>query len=204
MKKRYESAIKIKALDGQTTKSLINFIYTGSVTIDNENVMLLLLGANYFQTQEVMQFCFEFLRLHVTPDNVLDILKAATLYKNDALKYKVEQYISAYFEDVARTDDFKEFSKESLTARISDSDSNTMNAALIYHAIILWTRFDEESRRSEFPDLFELVDLSHISIDFIENVFLEDGLVTSDFQCQKLASRIANFLKNLYFMKRNC
>ena len=189
MKERYENVIEIQAVDGQTTKALIDFIYTGSITINDENVMLMLSGANYFQMQEVEQFCFEFLRSHVTPDNALDILKASTLYKNHALKDEVEQYISANFTDVARTDDFKELSKQSLTARILNLDSNTVNVALIYKAIISWIQHDKETRKSEFPELFNLFDLTEVSINFMENFVLEDGLVTSDFQCQKLALR---------------
>ena len=189
MKERYESVIEIQAVDGQTAKALIDFIYTGSITINNENVMHLLSGADYFQMQEVKQFCFEFLRSHVTPDNAMDIHEAATLYKNDPLKDEVEQYISANFEDVATTDNFKELSKQSLTARISNLKSNTVNVALIYRAIISWTRHDEESRKSEFPELFKLLSLTDISINFMENFVLEHDLVNSNFQCQKLAMR---------------
>ena len=189
MKERYESVIEIQAVDGQTTKALIDFIYIGFITINNENVMLLLSGADYFQMQEVKQFCFEFLRSHVTSDNALNILKAATMYKNDPLKDEVEQYIGDNFEDVARTEDFKDLSKQSLTARISSLDSNTVNVALIYQAIMSWTRHDEETRKLEFPELFKLLDLTEVSIDFMENFVLEYDLINSNFQCQKLAMR---------------
>ena len=74
--------------------------------------MLLLLGVDYFQMQEVKQFCFEFLSLHVASHNALGILKAATPYTNDALKVEVEQCISVNFEEVVSTDDFKKLLKE--------------------------------------------------------------------------------------------
>ena len=74
-------------------------------------------------------------------------------------------------------------------ARILNLDFNTVNAASIYQAIILWTRHDEETRRSEFLELFQLVNLTDVSIEFMESVVLEDDLITFYFQCQKLAMR---------------
>ena len=183
MKERYESAIEIQAVDGQTTKALIDFIYIGSVTINNENVMLLLSGADYFQVQEVKQFCFEYLRTNVSPDNALNILKAATMYENDALKNEVEQYISDHFDEVAQTGDFKSLSKENLIARISNLDKEKVDTALVYNAILFWARH-EDYRKADFPQLFKMLDLNKISLDFFEEFILEEDLVTSSFDCQ--------------------
>ena len=186
MKEGYQSVIEIQAVDGQTTKALIDFIYTGSVTINNENVMLLLSGADYFQAQEVKQFCFEFLRTNISPDNALEILKAATLYMNDALKDEVEQYINANFEEVVKTEDFKALSKENLGFWILHLGKKKVDTALIYKAILSWVRHKED-RKTNFADLFKMLDLDLMSLDFFEEFILEEDLVTSSFDCQRLS-----------------
>ena len=56
----HENVIEIEAVDGTTMKALIDFIYTGSITIDDRNVESLQSGAEYFKINEVKQFCDEF------------------------------------------------------------------------------------------------------------------------------------------------
>jgi len=81
MKERYESTVNITAdVDSQSVKILIDFIYTGEIVIDNENVMHILAAADYLQLEEVKQFCSEYLTTILTPDNCFDILGAAKLY----------------------------------------------------------------------------------------------------------------------------
>jgi len=77
-----DKLIEFKAVDGIALKALIDFIHTGSITINEHNVTSLLSGAHYLQLNEVKQFCFEFLQSHVSVDNSLNFLKIANVYKN--------------------------------------------------------------------------------------------------------------------------
>ena len=51
--------VAMQGLDEKAVISLIEFIYTGVITIDNDNVMELMAAANYLQLNEVRQFCLE-------------------------------------------------------------------------------------------------------------------------------------------------
>ena len=99
-RERYEDIIEIKTIDGRVLRALIDFIYTGSINIDEQNVMNLLSGADYLQLHEVKEFCFEFLRSHITVDNSLDILKTADLFTYKSLSNEMLQYISINLDQV--------------------------------------------------------------------------------------------------------
>ena len=58
MKEKYHDAVQISGFNGKAVKALIDFMYSGEVTIKNENVMDLLAASNYLQVGEVKQFCF--------------------------------------------------------------------------------------------------------------------------------------------------
>ena len=84
-----ENIIEIETVHGITLKALIDFIYTGSITINEQSVKDLLSGAHYLKLDDVKQFCFEFLQSHITADNALDILKAAIfITKTETFKMK--------------------------------------------------------------------------------------------------------------------
>ena len=187
MRERYEKIIEVKTIDGRELRVLIDFIYTGSINIDEQNVMNLLSGADYLQLHEVKEFCFEFLRSHITVDNSLDILKTADLYRNESLKNEMQQYISINFDKVSQTDDFKQLSNEELTTCISKLDRSQVKESSIFRAIVSWCNHDEEAREKDFSGLFQMVRLRKVPIDYLEEAILEEELVTNAADCHKTA-----------------
>ena len=147
MRERYENTIEIQTVNGKEMRALINFIYVGSIKINHTNVMDLLSGADYFQLDEVKQFCFEFLQTNITPDNSLAILKAATLYRNENLEDQVQMYISNNLDEVAKTEDFQALSEQDLILCISNLEQSQAVATSIYKAIVVWTYYSEKTRK---------------------------------------------------------
>ena len=59
MKEKYQhDPVHTNGFDGKAIKALIDFMYSGEVTIDNENVMDLFATSNYLQVDEVKQIFF--------------------------------------------------------------------------------------------------------------------------------------------------
>ena len=187
MRERYENIIEIETKDGTELKALIDFIYTGYINIDEQNVMNLLSGADYLQLHEVKEFCFDFLRSHITVDNSLGILKAADLYRNESLNKEMQQYISINFNKVLQTDDFKQLSNEELIFCISNLDRCQVKEFSIFEAIVSWCHYDQEARKKDFPELFKMVQLQKVPIEYLDEVILEEELVTNAADCHKIA-----------------
>ena len=183
----YQNIIEIETVDGKTMKTLIDFVYTGFITINTKNVEDLLAGAHYLQMREVKQFCFEFLRSHITIENSLHFIKMASMYKIEDLKKELQQYISINFKQVLEINDFKALGKEEVVSCISNVDRNQANETFIFYAITEWSNHNIEARATEFPDLFKLVRLEQVSSDFLEKVILEEKLVTNAPDCYKIA-----------------
>jgi len=181
-----ENIIEMENVDGTTLKNLIDFIYTGFITINHQNVENLLSGAHHLQMLEVIQFCFEFLRSHVTAGTSLDTLKIADLYGNEALKEEMYQFFSINLDDVLQTNHFKAFSKEELTLFISNLDRNKAKESSVFQAIVAWIRHDE-ARITDFSELFRKLDLYQVPLDYLEEVILEEKLVTNVDDCRKAA-----------------
>ena len=61
MKEKYENSVTIHNISTKSMQAIMDFIYTGKIVINNENVMGLLSGADYLFVDEVKQYCFAFL-----------------------------------------------------------------------------------------------------------------------------------------------
>ena len=122
----HKNVIEIEAVDGTTMKALIDFIYTGSITIDDQNVESLQLGAEYFKINEVKQFCDEFVRAKSKLQDSFALFIAASLNKEVEIKDDIREYVSTHLEELTQTDEFKSLSKVGMISFISIFELNSL------------------------------------------------------------------------------
>ena len=197
MKERYESSIKIHEVDSTAVKHVINYMYEGSITIDNTTVMDILAAADFLQLPEIKLFCFEFLKDHISSDSWYAVLSAAKLYRCDQLQKYTYQFIANHLDEITKSDDFKTVTKDDLTSLISNMRENkkAVDESVICKLVIDWTKQDEEERKAGFADLFEMIDLDTVSFDFLECLF-EESLVKDNPVCgNAITVALFNILK---------
>merc|ERR1711990_722185 len=69
--------VELKELDENVVSNLIEYCYTGRITIDEQNVMRLLETANLLQFDTVRNMCSEFLINQLSPDNCIEMAEMA-------------------------------------------------------------------------------------------------------------------------------
>ena len=184
MKERYESSITIHEIDSTALKHVIDYMYEGSITVNNTTVMDILAAADFLQLAEIKLFCFEFLKEHVSSDSWYAVLSAAKLYRCDQLQKYTYQFVTDHLDEITKSDDFKTISKDDLTSLISYLRENkkTVNESVICKIVIDWTKQDEEERKAVFADLFEMIHLDEVSLELLECLF-EESLVKDNPVC---------------------
>ena len=133
-------------------KALINFIYTGSITIDDQNVESLQSGAECFKINEVKQFCNEFWLKKSKLQDWFAYFKTASLNKEVEMKDDIWKYVITHLEEFSQTDEFKFFSKVDMIVFISNSEQSRVRKTLIYQVVISWVRHNGETRKTEFSE----------------------------------------------------
>lgn len=86
MKEKYQKYVDIECIDKNSMNNLIEYIYTGTIVINNENVGNLLAAANYLQIEDVKLFCLEFLEQAISLNNCFVILAIEDRYQSKSLK----------------------------------------------------------------------------------------------------------------------
>ena len=187
MRERYDTQINITAdLDENSVKALIDFIYTGKITINNENVMHLIKASDYLHLDEPKQFCIEFLDSILSLATCNVILKAANLYVINQLQERIYKMVSGKLTEFAETNDFKLFTKEDLISCVTHLDRKLVKETSVYQAIVTWIKHDEENRNTYFPDLLLLVNLDNLPQEFLRDVVSIESLVKEDLLCMRL------------------
>ena len=198
MKEKYRDPVQINGFDGKAVKTLIDFMYSGEITIKNENVMDLLAASDYLQVGEVKQFCFDFLESILSSDNWFAIRSAADLYQNEHLQNQVAEYMSKNFDAVIETDEFKSLDKDGVCAFIENIDRSHVMEESIFKGLIIWCQVDNLSRKIDFPELFvKLIKLDAMEGENLEETVLKEDLVIENKYCLKvLAQSVCQQRKN--------
>ena len=185
MNEQSDGIVKLKKLDGEAVQLLIDYMYVGSITIDQNNVFSLLATANFLQMDDACQFCFDFLEVIISTENWSKILIALHSYRNDYLLKQLRQFISANFAYISISENFKQLKIEDLISIVKKLNRNEVKETSIYEAMSGWIRYDETNRKNSISELLSLIDLHKLPSDFLEDVVAADPLVKESFICLK-------------------
>ena len=94
------------------------------------------------------------------------------------------------FDKVMKSNDFNTISNEKLVSCISKVNRNQTKESSIFQAIVAWTSHDVEFRKFDFPGLFKMLHLHKVPMEYLKEVILEEPLVASFADCNKMALRM--------------
>ena len=183
MKERYENKVEVSGFDGQIIKMLVQYMYTGTITIDSSNVMNVLAAADYLQLDSVKDYCFDYMVSKLTPQNCLNIISASILFKPIALLTETYQVFSDNLEEISLSENFKALSKIDLFTIFEKLVSSEATEKAKHKALMNWINSDYDSRSKDFSDLFTLVDISQLSYAFLRDVVSAEPLVKQNTKC---------------------
>ncbi|XP_037923968.1 kelch-like protein 18 isoform X1 [Hermetia illucens] len=191
-----ESRIKeitMKEIEPHALESLINFAYSGTVKIDNQNVQGLMVGASFLQLNKVRDACAEFLISRFHPHNVLGIRHFADSLGCAQLVTAADKYINLYFSKVSQSDEFLALGFEELIDIIRRDELNVPTEENIFEACMRWVKYDIEKRSTWLPQVLAKVRLPLLSPQFLADRVATEELIRSSHQCRDLLDEAKDF-----------
>ncbi|GLV31087.1 uncharacterized protein CBL_12160 [Carabus blaptoides fortunei] len=178
-----ESEITLGDVDGDALYALVQYCYTGTIELREDNVETLLATACLMQLGAVTQACCSFLAHQLHPSNCLGIAVFADQQGCVNLLTEATAYTSQHFMQVTRNQEFLQLTSEQLSNLLVSDDLNVPSEQHIFHALMSWIRF-EASRDKYIARLLALVKLPLLEPAFIAD-FVEP-VCGDDRRCQEL------------------
>ena len=96
-----QSKVELPTTDIATMNSLVDFVYTGKIKVNNNNIEQIVTAANYYGMAAVLQKCLEYLMGKINKTNSIEMLEFAErisddTFKNFAVKFVVQNFESIY------------------------------------------------------------------------------------------------------------
>ena len=194
MKESKERVIDINGVDVEIMKLVLNFIYTGSIPLSNDNVESVLQAANLMLIKSLKEVCCRFLETLLTVGNCLGMQKFAESYACEELLGKTTEFINDNFGYVTESDEFLQLHPSQLSPLLASDNLRILNEERVYEALIRWTKHDVRNRKKFFSELVQHVRLPMLSPDYLIDQVESEPLFAEFPQCKELLMEAHHYL----------
>jgi len=108
MKENNQNIILLPNVEVDTFTAVLEFLYTGHVTVDERNIVSLITAAAIFRIDDLKELCLLQFNTVVSEFNVINLLLVADKHHEEQLKKTCKRYIMDNYQDMLQTDSFKQ------------------------------------------------------------------------------------------------
>ena len=187
MKENREGIVRFEEISGAVMEDVLEFIYTGSVEVNQENSKDLIAAANYLLVAGLKNLSGKFLERQISKSNCISTFYIAEMYQCDELITNTRKFIHANFASVAEMDEFLNLEAKEVERWISSDEISVAVEADVFKIVLKWIEQDKSERKASFEELFGHVRLAFLSRDFLLDVVTNE-LVRQNLHCIQLIS----------------
>lgn len=158
-----EKNVVLGGIDGPTLKKIIDFIYTGRITIANSSVVDILDAASRMELVSLEARCTTFLENNLKIGNCVNALVNADKYQLKALLPKALDFIRENFEDVP-ADDIPKIDEEHFQALLKHDQLSGAESD-IFDRLVLWITQNKKKKAKFESSFLRLIRLPLIPIE---------------------------------------
>ncbi|XP_012719872.2 kelch repeat and BTB domain-containing protein 7 [Fundulus heteroclitus] len=114
-----QERVLIRGVDSESMSVIIDYCYTGRVTITESNVQRLYAAANMLQLEYIRRACSGFMTRRLDASNCVGMLRFADTYDNPELKESARAFIARNFGQVCAGGELRELSPAQLQELLS-------------------------------------------------------------------------------------
>lgn len=188
-----QETVEIKDMDPDILSTLVDFAYTGHITVTVENVQEVLSAASLLQISHVQNLCCEFLKKQLDATNCLGIKCFAEANGCSQLSDIINTFARQHFEEVALGSEFLNNNWENIAALISSNDLNVDREEKVYLSVMEWVKQSPSERKEHLPKLLACVRLPMLSVPFLMKEVDTEALIRDNVYCRDLVDEAKRF-----------
>uniref|UniRef100_UPI00358FD896 kelch-like protein 30 isoform X2 n=1 Tax=Myxine glutinosa TaxID=7769 RepID=UPI00358FD896 len=134
------TSVELPAVEPATLAMLLDFAYTGRLTINQDNVEAITEAAGHLQFTVVRQVCVRYLLQQIEPANCLGILEFAQRQGLLELAARAQAFLLEHLLAVAKEDEFLQLPASQLVGLLDSSSLRTRGGRRLVEAALIWAK----------------------------------------------------------------
>lgn len=157
MKESIENIVTMKEIASDILEAIIQFCYTGTVQLTNDNVDGIVAAASLMQLDNLAELCETYLLGTLNRSNFLEWLWLASHYRYKRLKEQSDTFVVDNFQQFVHDLEFLHTKIEALEMLLKHDELYVYSEDAIFDALIRWIEYDENNRKSLLKQLMSFV-----------------------------------------------
>lgn len=177
--------VTLQGVEPDMIRNLVEFAYTGSITINKNNVQNLLSAANLLEVLKVRDACCKFLDRNMDESNCLGIHCFAEVHACTELMQHAKTFVLKHFQEIIESDEFTSIPEAKLVEILASDDLVVDKEETIFMAALKWLKAQERVPKS-FDQVLKHVRLPLLTPYFLHDVVMRTPAVTESAECRAL------------------
>ena len=163
MKESQEARVELKGISSRALDHIIDFIYTGEMTLDGDNLIDTLNAGSHLQISAVLELCSDYMITALTFANADEILAVAETYSLTRVTMFYNRKVLHNFEEFATTDQYLNLSREKVEEYLLSDELRLRSESTLYELVGKWVGHDPIQRKGVVDSLLKHVRFSLFS-----------------------------------------
>ncbi|KRY60463.1 Kelch-like protein 18 [Trichinella britovi] len=185
--------ITVQGVNEDVLESLINYCYTGRLTISSESVQALLIGASYLQMDLIVEACCKLMMQSLCVTNAVAMLRFSRDFACEMLHLEAIRYVLANFVTVSKTDEFLNLTFEEIFPLLSNDELLLSGEEDVFQAATRWVKHNAKEREVHLPTLLACVRFPLLDLHYLTNWVESEPLVAGNEHCLKLINEAEEY-----------
>jgi kelch-like protein 10 len=193
-----ERDILLHGVSSETIRLILGYIYERKVDINEENVGLLLVFADYLSVLGLLELCCDFLRGMVALENCVRIMLFARYYFCSSLEWDARCFVMSNFVQVSQqTNELLELPLEELQAIIEADELNVKSEEVVWDCVLRWINYDAANRKDHIAMLIKRVRLGLLDSQFFLEHVVYHPYVARNEKCRPVITDTLHVMYDL-------
>lgn len=146
--------LTVNCLNSEIFNAIVNYMYTGELTVEHSNVEELLKLADHFIIHKIVEYCIEFLGTKLNIDNCLFTYFLTKRFKLKHLGNIVENWIASHIDEVCKGEEIMQLNSSQLKD-FFENKCFILSTTKALTVLSQWVLVDIEKREKEFDRLIK-------------------------------------------------
>lgn len=185
----FAARVELWDVEAAVVGQLVDFVYTGRLTITQANVEALTRTAARLHFPAVQKVCGRYLQQQLDATNCLGICEFGEQQGLLGVVAKAWAFLRENFEAVAQEDEFLQLSQDRLATCLASDLLQVQPEQSRLEALLRWVRHDPQARAAHLPELLSLVRLDAVPRPCVQQLLATEPLILESEACQAALSQ---------------
>uniref|UniRef100_A0A8D2DU40 Kelch like family member 30 n=1 Tax=Sciurus vulgaris TaxID=55149 RepID=A0A8D2DU40_SCIVU len=185
----FSARVELQDMEPAVVGQLLDFVYTGRLTITQTNVEALTRTASRLHFPAVQKVCGRYLQQQLDATNCLGICEFGEQQGLLGVAAKAWAFLRENFEAVAQEDEFLQLPRERLATCLASDLLQVQPEQSRLEALLRWVRHDTQARAALLPELLSLVRLDAVPRPCVQQLLATEPLIQDSEACQEALSQ---------------